>query len=267
MATTLFNTLTERDKNDAIKRLIEESTPRDDFFLLTVLSVLMAVFGLLLDSVAVIIGSMLIAPLLSPILSLSLGIVMADGRLMVRSFMTVAKAIAWAIPAAAVITLLFSSQAGLGPELNGEILSRTEPNILAIAVAVVAGAAASFALIKPQLSATLPGVAISVAIIPPLAVTGIGLARFDLAMMTDSFILFLINAVAIVFASMIVFSLMNLYVKRGLAEKVIDHEDRALEKEKEKAQEAKEKEKHKNRLLETVDKVLEKVEEKVENNN
>jgi uncharacterized hydrophobic protein (TIGR00271 family) len=232
MTTTLFSTLTESDKNKAIKRLIEDSTPRDDFFLMTVLSVLMASFGLLIDSVAVIIGSMLIAPLLSPILGLSLGIVMADPRLILRSFWTVVKAVIWAIPAAALVTFLFTSQAGLDANLNTEILSRTEPSVINIAIAVVAGAAASFALIKPQLSATLPGVAISVAIIPPLAVTGIGLARFDVALFTDSFILFVINAISIIFASMIVFSLMNLYVKRSVAEKAIDQEDEAFVKEK-----------------------------------
>ena len=259
MATTLFSTLTEKDKNDAIKHLIEESTPRDDFFLMTVLSVLMATLGFLMDSVTVIIGSMLIAPLLSPILSLSLGVVMADSRLIFRSFWTIVKSIAWAVPVAAIAALLLSSQAGLGAELTSEIISRTQPSILFIAVAVVAGAAASFALIKPQLSPTLPGIAISVAIIPPLAVTGIGLARFDINLMTDSFILFLINVIAIIFASMIIFSLMNLYVKRPVAEKMIDKEDRELEKEKEKAEEEADKQKEKNKILEATDKGLEKV--------
>jgi uncharacterized hydrophobic protein (TIGR00271 family) len=259
MPTTLFSTLTESDKNDSIKRLIEDSTPHDDFFLMTVLAVLMAALGLLIDDVAVIIGSMLIAPMLSPILGLSLGVVMADSKLIFRSFWTVVKSLAWAIPIAAIATLIFSSQAELGVELNNSILSRTEPSIINIAIAVVAGAAASFALIKPKLSATLPGIAISVAIIPPIAVTGIGLARFDWAMMTDSFILFVVNAISIVFASMIVFSLMNLYVKRAVADHVIDKEDKVLEKEKAKAEKNAGKEEKKIKILEKVDKVLEKV--------
>ncbi len=264
MATTLFRTLTETDKNQAIKRLIEESTPRDDFFLLTVLSILMAVLGLLMDSVAVVIGSMLIAPLLSPILGISLGIVMADTRLIGRSALTIGKALTWSIPTAAVATLLFSSQAGLDAGLNQEILSRTQPSILNMAIAVVAGAAASFALIKPHLNASLPGVAISVAIIPPLAVTGIGLARFDWAMMTDSFILFVINAIAIIFASMVIFSLMNLYVKRPVADKVIDKEDRELKKEKEAASDKTQAavNKTKNEVLKKVAEAFEKVETK-----
>lgn len=263
MVTTLFSTLTEEDKNDAVRRLIEESTPRDDFFLLSVLSVLMAVFGLLSNNVAVIIGSMLIAPLLSPILSISLGVVMADSKLITRSMWTLLKGIAWTIPSAAVATLLFMSQAGLTDELNAEIISRTEPSIIAIAIALVAGAAASFALIKPQLNATLPGVAIAVAIIPPLAVTGIGLARFDWAMATDSFILFLVNIIAIIFASMVVFSLMNLYVKRPVAEKAIQKEDAELKKEKQKAEEQAQQKtiKEKNKVLKEADKELNKLEQ------
>ena len=264
MATTLFHTLTEKDKNDAIKRLIEESTPRDAFFLLAVLSVLMAVFGLLLDSVAVVIGSMLIAPLLSPILGVSLGIVMADPKLIFRSLLTIGKAVAWTVPAAAIATLLFSSQAGLDAGLNAEIIARTEPSVLFIAIAIVAGGAASFALIKPNLNASLPGVAISVAIIPPLAVTGIGLAHLDWAMMTDSFILFIVNGIAIIFASMIIFSLMNLYVKRPVADKEIAKEDAALEKEKEEASDDKQEKinEKKNKVLEKTDEILEKVEKK-----
>ncbi len=261
MATTLFSTLTEKDKSDAIKRLIDESTPRDEFFLMTVLSVLMAAFGLLIDSSAVIIGSMLIAPLLSPILGVSLGVVMADSKLMMRSLITIGKALLWSIPAAAVVTLLFATQVDLGTAMNGEILARTEVSIVYIAIAVIAGFAASFALIKPQLSATLPGVAISVAIIPPLAVTGIGIANFNWNMITSSFILFLINAISIVFASMIVFSFMNLYVKRAVADKAIEEEDKELEADKKKAEKAAEIRKKQTDILEKVDKALEKAEE------
>lgn len=235
MPTTLFTSLTEEDKNHAVEQLIQDSTPRHDFFLLVVLSVLMSTFGLLMDNVTVIIGSMLIAPLLSPILSLSLGIVIADNKVMWRSIYTISKSVLFAVPASAIVALLFSSMAGLDQGLNPEIISRTEPSILFAAVAIVAGAAASFAHIKPHLSASLPGVAISVALIPPLAVTGIGVAQLNLDLISNSFVLFLINIAAIIFASMIIFSLMNLYVKRGVAEIAVAKEDLALKKEEEKA--------------------------------
>ena len=86
---THLNTLSEADKSKAVEKLITDSTPDFDFFLLMTLSMLMATFGLLIDSAAVVIGSMLIAPLLSPILSFSLGIVMSDSKLISRSFYTI----------------------------------------------------------------------------------------------------------------------------------------------------------------------------------
>ncbi len=103
---------------------------------------------------------------------------------------------------------------------------------------MIAGLAGSFALVKPQLSETLPGIAISVALIPPIAVVGIGLARFNWEIISGSLLLFLVNAIGVVFASMMTFSLMNFYVKRHEADKVVKKEDKKIEKEKEKAKEA-----------------------------
>ncbi len=81
MHLTLITDLTEEDKAKAIKDLIYNSSPRQDFFLMILLSVLMATFGLLLNSPAVVIGSMLVAPILFPIMGLSMGIVMVDSKL------------------------------------------------------------------------------------------------------------------------------------------------------------------------------------------
>lgn len=235
MPTTLFSSLTEKEKNQAIQRLIADSSPRHDFFFMSVLAVLMATFGLLIDNVAVVVGSMLIAPLLSPVVGISLGIVMSDAGLIFRSFFTVLKALILSIPAATVVTLLFSFQAANREALSWNLVSGMEPSIIYAAIAVVAGCAASFALIKPQLNAALPGVAISVALIPPLAATGIGLAQLNPALTTDSFLLFLVNAICIVFASLVVFSLMSLYVKKTVAQKAVIKEDKKIEQEKAKA--------------------------------
>ncbi|MFH1314763.1 MAG: TIGR00341 family protein, partial [Candidatus Uhrbacteria bacterium] len=227
---------TEKDKNDAIQRLIADSTPRDDFFLMIVLSIIMATLGLLIDNAAVVIGSMLIAPLLSPILSLSLGIVIADRHLMLRSLFTVIKSVVFAVPTALVVTLFFMYSAELGTELNREILARAEPSVVFAAIALVAGFAASFALIKPQLGAALPGIAVSVALIPPLAAVGVGLAMFDPVITVNSFVLFLINITCIILASILVFSLMNLYVKKTVAKKAIIKEDKKLAAEEKRAE-------------------------------
>ncbi len=236
--TTLFSSLVEKNKSEAVERLIADSTPHDDFFLLIVLSVTMATFGLLIDDAGVIIGSMLIAPLLSPILGVAMGVVMADRALISRSFMTVGRSILFAIPTAAAVSLLFAPVAGLGPELNAQIAARLEPNIFSALIAVVAGSAAAYALIKPHLSAALPGVAVAASLIPPLAVTGLGIARFDGDMIAHAFVIFLLNAGCIIFAGSVIFSLMRLYTKQSVAERAMKREDDQLRKEKEDAERA-----------------------------
>ena len=142
---------------------------------------------------------------------------------------------AFALPCSVVVTLFFSRIAGLDSGLNPEIISRLSPDVISAFVALVAGLAASYALIRPQLSASLPGVVVSVALIPPLAVTGIGIARLEWVIIADSFVLFLLNVGFIVFASSVVFSLTHLYTKQTVAELALKKEDEQLRKEVERA--------------------------------
>jgi len=93
MPVLLFNNLTEKDKSESVKKLIANSSPRQGFFLMTILSVLMATFGLIINSIVVVIGSMLIAPILYPIMSLALGVVMSDQLTIRRSAITIVKSI------------------------------------------------------------------------------------------------------------------------------------------------------------------------------
>jgi uncharacterized hydrophobic protein (TIGR00271 family) len=236
MVLLLFNNLTGKNKSDAVERLISASTPSQDFFLMVVLSILTATFGLLLNNVAVIIGSMLIAPILYPILSLSLGIIMSDTKLISRSFYTLLKSAVFGVSASAIATLLFSNHL---IELTPEILLRSQASLPHIMIAIVAGLAGSFALVKPQLNDTLPGIAISVALIPPLGVIGIGLAKLNFALISGAFLLFLVNAVGIIFASMLTFSMMNFYAKRDKADETIKKEDAKVERQKQKVEEEK----------------------------
>ncbi|MBU1160111.1 TIGR00341 family protein [Patescibacteria group bacterium] len=226
MSIILFNNLTEKDKSDAVERLITNSTPHQDFFLMVIFSILMATFGLLLNSAAVVIGSMLIAPILYPILSLSLGIVMSDSKLISRAIYTVLKSVGIGIASAIIITLFFSAK---NYEATPEILARTEPSLLYVAVAIIAGLAVSFALVKPHLNETLPGIAVSVALIPPIAAIGIGIAKLDWVIVSGASMLLIINVLGIIFASMLIFSLMNLYLKKKVAIETAKKEDKKLE--------------------------------------
>ena len=218
----LLSDISNQEKTKAVENLFAHSVPSSDFFLMVLLSVLMATLGLLADSSAVIVGSMLIAPILYPALGLAMGIIMSDFSLMTKSFITLIKASALAIALSVVITLLFSSQFG---DFNTEIMARTQPSLLYATIGIVAGLAAAFAMVKPKLNETLPGVAISVALVPPLAVVGIGLARLNLTVTLNALLLFLINTAGVVFAATIMFSLMNFYAKRDTAKKVVEAEE------------------------------------------
>jgi len=224
-----LRTINDSDKTKAVDLLIRESTGDFDFFFFIVLSVLMATLGLIANNPAIVIGSMLLAPILFPILSISLSIIMSDGPIIARSVMTFLKASAVAIFTAAAATLIFAPFA----PVTSEILLRTEPSLIYVGVAIVAGLAVSYSLAQPALSATLPGIAVSVALIPPLATIGIGVANLDMAVISGAFTLYLVNVLGIVFASMLIFALMNLYAKRKIAEKVVKKEEKRLEEAKE----------------------------------
>lgn len=219
--------VSEGDKSAAVKELIESSTPDFDFFLLVILSVLMATFGLLENNPAVVIGSMLIAPVLFPILSLSASVVMSDYKLIGRAGTTLLKASLLGVAASFFASLFMSGGAIATPE----VIARTEPTLLSIAIAIVAGFAVAYTLVKPKLSATLPGIAVAVALIPPLSTIGIGLSAFNWPVVAGATVYLLVNVIGIVFASMLTFSLMDLYQKRSIAEKTANTADKAAEKE------------------------------------
>ncbi|MBI2005062.1 hypothetical protein HYS79_02810, partial [Patescibacteria group bacterium] len=101
-----FQTVGEEDKLRTVKTLVERATPDFDFFFMITLAVFMSSFGLLLGSETVVIGSMLIAPILYPMLGLSLGVSMANPALMRRSFVTILKVSGIAIVASAASALV-----------------------------------------------------------------------------------------------------------------------------------------------------------------
>lgn len=228
MELKFFANLKNDDKTNAIEKLVKNTSPSQQFFLMVVLSVLMATFGLLQNNPAVIIGSMLLAPVLYPILGLSMGLVMSDSSLLSRSLNTLSKSFLYALVASFVASVLFSSV----PSSINIAVDFIKPSLISASIAVIAGLAASFSLVKPDMSETLPGVAISVSLVPPLSAIGIGLSVGNWTVVTSSFLLFIINVLGIVFASMLVFSLMNFYVNRKVVAAEIKKDDILLEEEK-----------------------------------
>jgi len=187
-------------------QLRDSCTPDFDFFLLVLLSAVIATLGLLTNSAAVIIGAMLVAPLMSPIIGIGLASLTGDARLFRDSGVALFRGALFAILMAVFLTWVNRYLPFITlQELPVEVTSRTRPSPIDLTVALAGGLAAAFALVMPSISAALPGVAIATALMPPLCTIGIGVAmgRWDIA--GGAALLFLTNAVTIAFAAMLVF--------------------------------------------------------------
>lgn len=224
MKITIFSTITNKDKSNVVQNLIKHSTPSQDFYLMIILAISMATLGLLLNSASIVIGSMLISPMLYAFLSMSLGFSISDTHLIGRSFYSIIKSLIIGVIVSALITLFMASDFS-----TNEVLSRISPSLAYAVVALIAGFAAAFTMTKPQLNEILPGIAISVAIVPPIAVSGIGLATLQWDVFRGASSLFLVNTIAIVAGSLIVFSFMNIYAKRILAQQTLKDEEKRVE--------------------------------------
>lgn len=184
------------------------ASPGFDFFFLVVLSCSIATLGLITDSPAVIIGAMLIAPLMSPIIGIGLASITGDAHLLENAIGALLRGAALAVLLSAVVTRFnlyvpfLSLQA-----LPNEILVRTHPSPLDLGIALAGGMAAAYALTQPHLSAALPGVAIATALMPPLCTVGIGLTLGRMDVAGGALLLFLTNTVTIAFAAVLVFFL------------------------------------------------------------
>ena len=176
------------------------------FFILMVLSAGIAGFGLANDSAAVVIGAMLVAPLMTPILATSAAIVQGWLERTATSLAIVVVGSLVAIGVGLIVAWL-SARLSTGAPLPGELLARTSPNLGDLAIAVLAGVAGAFVSVRSEASSALPGVGIAVALVPPLATIGmtIGLGQIDLAI--GATLLYLTNLVGIILAASIVFTL------------------------------------------------------------
>jgi len=172
-----FDKIEQKDKTAAVEKLIENSTPSHSFYAMVILAVAMATLGLLLDNTAIVIGSMLVSPLLFSLLGVAMGLSMSNGKLITRSAGTFLWSTIAGIIIAIIVTWFFSS---VESSLNDEIISRTFSGLPYMAVAFIAGLAAAFSLVNPKLNDSFPGIAISVALLPPIATIGIGIGLLDL---------------------------------------------------------------------------------------
>jgi uncharacterized hydrophobic protein (TIGR00271 family) len=154
-----------------VKEVLASSYPTINFFALLGLSCAIATFGLLANSAPAIIGAMIIAPLMTPIMGLSGGIVRVSWKQILRSAITIFLGVSVVI----VISFLCARIIGINV-VGTEMLSRAFPSLLDLGVAMAAGTAGAYSMSRESIRNSIAGVAISVSLVPPLAVVGIGLA-------------------------------------------------------------------------------------------
>ncbi len=175
------------------------------WWVMLLLSVAIATFGIMQDSTAVVIGAMLIAPLMTPILGSAAAIVNAwPGRLK-NSIILVFLGVAAAVGLAFIIGQWLPTIVPL--TTNSQITSRVSPNLIDMLIALAAGAAGAYASVDRRVSSSIAGVAIAVALVPPLGVVGIELQAGEFSDASGAFLLFLTNFVSIILAAILVFLL------------------------------------------------------------
>ncbi len=182
------------------------------FTVMVTLSVIVAVMGLSADSAAVVIGAMLLAPLMQPVLGTAACIAMALFQKSLRSFGVVVLATVWSIALSYVLAALF-----VNGELPNEVTSRTAPDIRDLVVALAAGTAGAYATVRKDASASLPGVAVAVALVPPLGAVGISLEAGNATFAWGAMLLYTTNLFAIVLAGVVVFVVTGFVPPRRLA--------------------------------------------------
>ncbi len=199
-----FTFASEERFKDLFQLLRLDAKVNQSYLFLMILSTLLATIGLFSNSTAVVIGAMLIAPLMTPIVSLSMGLLRAESGMIQDSLIKILIGISVALAASSFLTFLLPYS-----ELTTEMSARINPTLLDLGVAIVSGVAAAYSKSFKEIMQNLAGVAIAVALVPPLATAGIGLGNGDIFVFLGAFLLFFTNLVGITIAAVVTFQLLG----------------------------------------------------------
>ncbi len=200
----LFKSASEERFKELFQILRGDSKVNFTYLALMIISTLLATFGLFANSAAVIIGAMLVAPLMTPIVSISMGLLRADSKIIADSLFKIGIGIFLAILASSILAYLLPNF-----EITSEMEARINPTLLDLGIAILSGVAAAFSKSFKEIAQNLAGVAIAVALVPPLAVAGVGLGYGNIAAFLGAFLLFFTNLVGIIIAAVITFQLLG----------------------------------------------------------
>lgn len=195
---------TSEEFEDLFKVLRENAMTKSPYVIMMILSTLIATFGLFGNSSPVIIGAMILAPIIAPIVSFSMGMVRYDTQMLKTGFITILIGTGVSLLFAAGVSLIIPLKV-----LTSEIDARLSPTLLDMGIAVASGVAAAYAHAEEGIAKSLAGVAIAVALVPPLAVAGIGIGWLDWDVFSGAFLLYLTNMAGIIMFAGITFLLLG----------------------------------------------------------
>lgn len=179
------------------------------FWVLLVLAAVIASAGIVADSTATVIGAMIVAPLMTPILGTILSVVTGDRANLARALALVVGGAACVVAIGWLFGLLVPVD--VVAETNSQVAGRVHPKLIDLVAALATGAVGSFALVRSDVSDTLPGVAIAISLVPPLAVAGLTLEAGATGKSVGALLLFLTNVGAILLTGLIVMALYHVF--------------------------------------------------------
>ncbi len=201
-----FIELSGKKKADVADKILTDLFAGRIYVFELLLSVVIAALWLLINSTAVVIGAMLIAPILRPIQGMAFSISTGSNSLYMKSWRLLIGSILASIVMSAFIAFLVPFDAP-----TAEILARTSPTIIDLMIALAGGTIALLSLWFTRLSESVAWVAMAASLIPPLCVCGIGLAWFEWDIARGSFLLFSANLIAIIIVGVIIFYAFGFY--------------------------------------------------------
>ena len=204
----LFPTLDLSERKELLERIKIGADGGIDFVVMMLLAATLASLGLLQGATAVVIGAMLVAPLMGPLVAAGLALTQGDLKFFSNSLSVCGIGIVLGLG-----TSLFFGAINPGFEPSMEIEARGKPDVLDLFIALASGMVAAYAMGRPNVSGTLAGVAIAAALLPPLAVVGIGITNDQFIIAGNAAILFATNLVAIILGAALVFRLLGMDVE------------------------------------------------------
>jgi len=194
---------TERFK-ELFSILRDDAKSNSKYVTLMFLSTIIAAIGLFANSAAVVIGAMVLAPLMTPIVALAMGLLRGETEMLQNSLFKIFIGIIVAISASVLLSIIVPHVG-----LTGELKARINPTLLDLGVAIFSGIAAAYSKAHKSIRESLAGVAIAVALVPPLATAGIGLGRGEFYVFYGAFLLFFTNLIGITLAATITFQFLG----------------------------------------------------------